>query len=66
MNETLTVGQAAAISGINEQRLRRLVDRGVIPAIRLSDESWRQIRRDEFVEYAKAVGIDLDWSKLTE
>jgi excisionase family DNA binding protein len=62
--DTLTIGECAKLLGVNEQTVRRMVDRGDIAGVRLADEGWRRIPRQEIVALAQRRNLEIDWTVL--
>jgi excisionase family DNA binding protein len=62
--EMLEVRELAALLHCSEATVRRLIDRGQIKAIRLSDTSPRRVHRAELQRYAQERQIDLNWELL--
>ena len=62
--EYLTVTQVARVTGLGADTVRRLSDAGELPSIRLTEDSWRKIEKQDVIAYAAAKGLRLDWTAL--
>jgi excisionase family DNA binding protein len=60
----LEVSELAALLHCSEATVRRLIDRGLIKAIRLTDTSPRRVHRAELQRYARERQIELNWDLL--
>jgi excisionase family DNA binding protein len=60
--EMLTTSEVAALLGVSDQTVRRLIAAGHLPGTRLSDDSWYRVEKNALIAYAKQKGITLDWT----
>lgn len=65
MTEVLTVGQAAAASGLTTKAVRLYERRGLLPPIERSHAGYRQFRKEDidrltFIRRARSLGLHLD------
>jgi two-component system, OmpR family, response regulator VicR len=57
MNDLLTTGQVAAITGLGQNTVIRLIDRGVLRGFRIPGGRARRVARRELEEFMRANGI---------
>ena len=62
--EYLTPPEIAKLFGVSPDTVRRLIDSGELPSVRLSDDGWRRVHKDDVSAYANSKGIKLDWTAL--
>jgi excisionase family DNA binding protein len=62
--EYLTAPEIAKLFGVSSETVRRLIDNGELPSVRLSDDGWRRVDKDAVIEYAGRKRIKLDWTLL--
>lgn len=62
--EYLTVTEVARVIGVSASAVRRLVDAGELPSIRITDDGWRKVERQDVIDYAVAKCLRLDWAAL--
>lgn len=64
--ELLTTGQVATLLSVSHETVRRMIDNGTLPAIRLMDDDsgWFRIERNALEAYAARKGITLNWANL--
>lgn len=51
--EHITTGDAAKILGVSRRTVMRMLDAGLIPYVRLGNQSYRYMRLDDVLEYKK-------------
>lgn len=62
----LTVGQVAKLLDCSPYYVNALADAKELDAHRLQPRGWNRIKKDSVVRYAAKIGLELDWSRLTE
>jgi excisionase family DNA binding protein len=63
--EYLTPPEIAKLFGVSPDTVRRLIDSGELPSIRITDETgWRRVAKHYVIDYASRKGIELDWAVL--
>lgn len=62
--EYLTPPEIARLFGVSPDTVRRLIDRGELPSIQLSDPGWHRVTKEDVVNYAAKKGIKLDWTLI--
>lgn len=60
--ELLTTSEVATLLGVSDSTVRRLIESGALPAVRLDENSWHRVAKDKLDEYATQKGLKLDWS----
>ena len=64
--EYLTPPEIARLFGVSPDTVRRLIDNGQLPSVRISDDGWRRVEKQAVIDYAKSKGIKLDWTVLQQ
>lgn len=62
--EYLTAPEIAKLFGVSSETVRRLIDSGELPSVRLSEDGWRRVTKEAVAEYAGAKRIKLDWTLI--
>ncbi len=63
--EYLTPPEIARLFGVSPDTVRRLIDNGELPSIRITDDGgWRRVEKQYVIDYANRKGIKLDWAVL--
>lgn len=62
--DTLTTKQVAILLSVSDQSVRRYIDNGELPAVRMMNRGWRMVKRKDLEKFAKDRGIKLDWNLL--
>lgn len=62
--DTLTTAQVAKLLGVSDETVRRWIQAGQLPGVRITDDSWYRVDRKQLEQYAQTRGIPLDWEKL--
>jgi excisionase family DNA binding protein len=64
--DTLSTADVAKLLDTSEQTVRRLIDSGALPAIRLTDSGWRRVYRSDLEAYADRIGVRINWDLLEQ
>jgi excisionase family DNA binding protein len=64
--DTLSTADVAKLLDTSEQTVRRLIDSGVLPAVRLTDSGWRRVYRSDLEAYANRTGVRINWDLLEQ
>ena len=62
--EYLTPPEIARLFGVSPDTVRRLIDNGELPSIRITNDGWRRVEKQNVIDYASRKGIKLDWAVL--
>ena len=62
--EYLTPPEIAKLFGVSADTVRRLIDSGELPSIRITDDGWRRVEKQYVIDYASRKGMKLDWTAL--
>ena len=62
--EYLTPPDIAKLFGVSPDTIRRLIDSGELPSVRITDDGWRRVEKQNVIDYAGRKGIKLDWAIL--
>lgn len=62
--EYLTPPEIAKLFGVSPDTVRRLIDNGELPSVRLNDPGWRRVTKQDVIDYAANKGIKLDWTLI--
>jgi excisionase family DNA binding protein len=62
--EYLTPPEIAKLFGVSPDTVRRLIDNGELPSVRITDDGWRRVEKQHVIDYANRKGIKLDWTVL--
>lgn len=57
----LEIREVAALLHCSSSTARRLIDRGIIRGVRLSETAPRRVHRNDLQRYADGLGVALDW-----
>lgn len=60
--EYLTPPEIAKLFGVSPDTVRRLIDNGELPSVKLNDPGWRRVAKEDVAKYAALKGIKLDWT----
>lgn len=63
--EMLTTSEVALLLGVSDQTIRRMIKAGDLPGVRLTDDSWMRISKEDLQNYANSRGLKLDWSLIS-
>jgi excisionase family DNA binding protein len=64
--EYMLIGEIAKLYGCSVDTIRRLVDAGDLPAVRITDDGWRRVEKRDVIAYAQRKNIRLDWTILEQ
>jgi excisionase family DNA binding protein len=62
--ENLTTKDVARLLSVSEQSVRRYIDNGDLPAVRMMSGGWRMVSPKALEKFAKERGIELNWNLL--
>ena len=62
--EYLTPPEIARLFGVSPDTVRSLIDNGELPSIRITNDGWRRVEKQNVIDYASRKGIKLDWAVL--
>ena len=53
VDDFLTPPEILKLLKVSSSTVQRLIDKGTLPGIRLSETSWRRVERQQLIEYAR-------------
>ncbi len=60
--DMLTTSEVATLLGVSDQTVRRMIAAGNLPGVRLTDDAWYRVEKNDLIAYAQQRGIKLDWT----
>ena len=60
----LTTVEVARLLGVSAETIRRWIEAGQLPAVRMAEGAWYRVSRKQLEQFAASKGIELDWTIL--
>lgn len=59
-----TTADVARLLNVTPQWINRLVRKGRLHSVRVSERGWHRIAKKDIEKYAEEIGYPLDWSRV--